>query len=44
MEQYFPKNTHIWGTEFNKAWKMVNDAMKDKDSQSRFHIPQGWWK
>lgn len=38
MEQYFPKNTHIWGTEFNKAWKMMDQAMK-----GRIQIPRGWW-
>ena len=39
MEQYFPKDTYIWGTEFNKAWKMMNDTMKN-----RIRIPEGWWK
>ena len=24
MEPYFPKNKYVWGTEFNKAWKMMN--------------------
>jgi DNA-directed RNA polymerase beta' subunit/intein/homing endonuclease len=39
MEQYFPKKEYIWGTEYNKAVKSMNDAQG-----SKFHIPRGWWE
>lgn len=39
MVEYFPKNEYIYGTEFNKATKLMKEAQGDK-----FHIPRGWWK
>ena len=39
MQQYFPKNKYIYGTDFNKATQLMKDAQGDK-----FHIPRGWWE
>lgn len=38
MQKYFPKDTHIYGTEFNKAIKLMREAQGDK-----IHISNGWW-
>lgn len=38
MTEYFPKKEYIYGTDFNKAVKMMNEAQGDK-----YFIPKGWW-
>lgn len=38
MAHYFPKTEYIYGTDFNKAVAMTNEAQGDK-----FRIPPGWW-
>jgi intein/homing endonuclease len=38
VEEYLPKNEFVYGTEFNKAIRTMNDAMT-----SRKKIPPGWW-
>ena len=39
LEKYFPKTEYLYGTDFNKAVKMLNDERLNKHSVSR-----GWWK
>ena len=39
MSEYFPKHEYIYGTEFHRAWKMMNEAM-----EGRGRIPAGWWE
>ena len=39
MQQYFPKNKYIYGTDFNKATQLMKQAQGDK-----FHIPRKWWE
>jgi intein/homing endonuclease len=39
MMDYFPKTEYIYGSEFHKAWNLMNDSMK-----GRIKIPSGWWK
>jgi hypothetical protein len=39
MCEYFPKTEYIYGTEFHKAWELMNDSMK-----GRIKIPSGWWE
>jgi DNA-directed RNA polymerase beta' subunit len=36
MTTYFPKSEYVYGTDFNKALDMMNDAIRHK-------IPAGWW-
>ena len=38
MADYFPKTEYIYGTDFNKAVAMMNEAQGDK-----YFIPRGWW-
>ena len=39
MDEYFPKNQYIHGSEYNKAVRLMKDAMKNKNK-----IPNGWWE
>ena len=39
LEDYLPKTEYIYGTDFNLATKLMNEAM-----EGRYHIPWGWWK
>ena len=39
LSDYLPKSKYVYGTEFNKAVEMMNEAM-----QSRSKIPTGWWE
>jgi DNA-directed RNA polymerase beta' subunit len=38
LENYLPKATYLYGTDFEAAQKAVENAMMDRD-----HIPTGWW-
>lgn len=38
MSNYISKNEYVYGTEFNKAVKMINDHM-----MNRKKIENGWW-
>lgn len=38
MTQYFPKIEYIYGTDFNKASKLMKNTM-----EGRGKIPTGWW-
>lgn len=38
MSKYFPKNEYVYGSDFNKAIVMMNDAMNNKNK-----INSGWW-
>ena len=38
MNQYLPKNEYVYGTDFNKAVKLMDKAMKGRNK-----IPTGWW-
>lgn len=53
MEQYFPKTEYIHGTEFWKAVRCHEEALKQpttkklegcKDAGDRTRVPQGWWE
>jgi DNA-directed RNA polymerase beta' subunit len=53
MTQYFPKTEYIYGTDFNKAVRMMEDIMNSpttaqKDgcvnAKPRVKIPAGWWQ
>ena len=39
LTQYLPKNEYVYGTDFNIAIQMMNDAMNNRQK-----IPQGWWQ
>lgn len=39
MQEYFPKDKYIHGTEYNKAVKMMKEAQSNK-----FRIQSGWWE
>lgn len=38
LEKYFPKTEYIYGTDFNKALRLMDESMK-----GRIKIPSGWW-
>jgi len=38
MSEYLPKDKYVYGTEFNKAVKMMNESMKNRNK-----IPSNWW-
>jgi DNA-directed RNA polymerase beta' subunit len=53
MTVYFPKDEYIYGTDFNRAAQLVEEAMNEpttkrlegcKDAQDRTKIARGWWK
>ena len=39
MQKYFPKAEYVYGTEYNRACRLMKEAQGDK-----FHIPRGWWE
>lgn len=39
LVKYFPKNEYLYGTDFNKAIKLLNDERANKDK-----VSSGWWK
>ena len=39
MEEYFPKNEYVWGSEFIRAREWMDSSMK-----GRIQIPRGWWE
>ena len=39
MEEIFPKTEYVYGSDFNLASRMMNEAM-----EGRQHIPAGWWE
>lgn len=53
MTTYFPKTEYVYGTDFNRAVAMMEEAMKEpttkrlegcKDAEDRQQIPRGWWQ
>lgn len=38
MTEYFPKTEYVYGTEFNKAMRVMDEAM-----QGKYRVPPGWW-
>lgn len=38
MQEFFPKTHYVYGTEFNKATKIIDKAMEGKE-----RIESGWW-
>uniref|UniRef100_A0A6C0HKN7 DNA-directed RNA polymerase n=1 Tax=viral metagenome TaxID=1070528 RepID=A0A6C0HKN7_9ZZZZ len=39
MEEIFAKSEYVYGTDFNVAARMMNEAMEGRE-----HIPAGWWE
>jgi len=39
LTKYLPKDTYLYGTDFNKAHRMINDAMINCSK-----IPTNWWE
>lgn len=39
MTKYFPKKEYLYGTDFNKAIELMNNAMNGRNK-----IPAGWWE
>ena len=39
MVKYFPKTEYVYGTEYNRACRLMKEAQGDS-----FHIPRGWWE
>lgn len=52
MQDYFPKTEYLYGTEFNKAVRLMEEIMVSpivSDSQrhreaTRTRVPKGWWE